>query len=212
MTRQPQTQANQLDKARLRRDALRMFAAGLLVGPLALAGCQQEASAPEKPSASEEKTEAASKPSRESEASATGSSESEGEEGKSGEAGATETVKLEVGDNIKYNTDQIEVAAGSTVEVTIEHTGKLPKSAMGHNFVLLKKGTKMTEFANAAMSAADSGYVPEGMKDRVIAHTKVVGGGESDTITFEAPAKGEYIFLCSFPGHASQMNGKFIVR
>ncbi|MEO1174232.1 MAG: azurin [Myxococcota bacterium] len=126
-------------------------------------------------------------------------------------SGDVQKIKLEVGDGIKYDVTEIKVKSGSTVEVTIEHTGKLPKEAMGHNFVLLKQGTDMAKFANAAMLATATQYVPEDMKDSVIAHTKVVGGGESDTITFTAPAPGEYGYLCSFPGHYANMNGKMIV-
>ena len=40
----------------------------------------------------------------------------------------------------------------------------------------------------------------------------MLGGGEETTIEFEAPAKGEYTFICSFPGHYALMNGKFIVE
>ena len=39
----------------------------------------------------------------------------------------------------------------------------------------------------------------------------MIGGGESDTITFDAPEPGTYIFICSFPGHYQLMMGEFIV-
>jgi len=125
--------------------------------------------------------------------------------------GETVEVKLEVGDSIAYDKKKIEVAAGSTVALSIVHTGKMAASAMGHNFVLLKQGVDMAKFATAAIGASDNAYVPKDMEDQVIAHTKVVGGGEEDAIEFPAPPKGEYTFLCSFPGHYMQMNGKFIV-
>jgi azurin len=39
----------------------------------------------------------------------------------------------------------------------------------------------------------------------VLAHTKLLGPGESETVTFNAPfIPGEYPFFCSFPGHYSQ--------
>ena len=44
-----------------------------------------------------------------------------------------------------------------------------------------------------------------------LAYTKMLGGGESDTITFDAPEPGTYIFICSFPGHYQLMMGEFIV-
>ena len=47
--------------------------------------------------------------------------------------------------------------------------------------------------------------------DEVIVHTKMLGGGESDTITFIAPENGFYTYICSFPGHWGLMKGKLIV-
>mgnify|MGYP005726919881 FL=1 len=81
---------------------------------------------------------------------------------------------------------------------------------MGHNFVLLKDGVNVSEFAERAAAARDSEYIPEG--DEVLAYTKLIGGGESDTITFKAPMKGNYTFICSFPGHWGLMKGKLIVK
>ena len=69
----------------------------------------------------------------------------------------------------------------------------------------------MADFAKTAMTAKATDYIPEGTED-VIVHTKMLGGGEETTIEFEAPAKGEYTFICSFPGHYALMNGKFIVE
>ena len=40
----------------------------------------------------------------------------------------------------------------------------------------------------------------------------MIGGGQSDTIEFDAPEPGTYDFICSFPGHYSVMKGKFIVE
>lgn len=119
-------------------------------------------------------------------------------------------VDLESNDMMKFNKAEIKVAAGSTVTLTLKHTGKMPKAAMGHNFVLLKKGTDIPEFATAAVAAKENDYIPE--SDAVIAHTGLVGGGESTTVTFEAPSAGAYDFICSFPGHYAAMQGKFIVE
>ena len=51
--------------------------------------------------------------------------------------------------------------------------------------------------------------------ERVIAHTKMLGGGESDTVTFKTEALevgGDYDFFCSYPGHAAVMKGKVVVE
>jgi len=118
---------------------------------------------------------------------------------------------IEGDDRMMFNLKEMKVKAGTKVTVTLNHVGKAPKKAMGHNFVILKSGVNMAKFATKAMKAAKEDYIPDGGKD-VIAHTKMLGGGESDTITFDAPAKGTYEFLCSFPGHFSLMKGKFIVE
>ena len=121
-------------------------------------------------------------------------------------------VNIGIGSNdlMQFDKKTLRVKAGKTVTLTLRHTGKMPKNVMGHNFVLLKRGVDMVDFAIKAMNAADTDYIPEG--DDTIAYTKIIGGGESATISFRAPAKGSYDFLCSFPGHYAIMNGKFIVE
>ncbi len=131
------------------------------------------------------------------------------------DASATNQDKVEITlnatDAMKFDLSEITVSAGQTVVLTLTHTGTLPVASMGHNFVLLKQGTDMAAFATEAMAAKDNNYLPTD-DSSIIAHTKLIGGGESDTITFTAPEKGEYDFLCSFPGHYSLMKGKFIVQ
>ena len=122
------------------------------------------------------------------------------------------SVALEGNDAMQYNAKTIEVVAGNTVKLTLTHTGKMAKEVMGHNFVLLAKGTDIDAFSKAAMTAKDTDHIPADMKGKVIAHTKVIGGGESDTIEFAAPEAGEYQFLCTFPGHNVLMRGTFVVK
>ncbi len=122
-----------------------------------------------------------------------------------------EVVKINLGSNdaMKFDKTEIKVKEGQKITLTLTHTGKMSKDLMGHNFVLLKKGTDLAKFAEAAMAAKDNNYIPN---EGVIAHTGIIGGGETTTVTFIAPAKGTYDFICSFPGHYGIMNGKFIVE
>ena len=120
------------------------------------------------------------------------------------------TLKLASTDQLKYDKTELKVKAGQEVTLILSHTGKMPKTAMGHNFVLLKKGTDIAKFAVEAIGASKNEYIPK--SNAIIAYTKLIGGGESTTITFTAPAKGTYDFICSFPGHYSLMKGKFIVE
>jgi len=114
-------------------------------------------------------------------------------------------------DQMQYSLAEMKVKAGQTVRVTLKHIGKMDKNVMGHNWVLLTSGTDMAEFGALAVAAKATDYVPAGT-DKVIAHTKLLSGGESDTVEFVAPAAGTYDYICSFPGHYALMKGKFIVE
>ncbi len=121
-------------------------------------------------------------------------------------------VLITSNDAMQFNTKSIKVKANAKVKITLKHVGKLDKNVMGHNFVLLKQGTDLVAFGNKAASARATEYIPEDMKDAVIAHTKLIAGGETAVVEFDAPTAGEYEFLCSFPGHYSMMRGIFIVE
>ncbi|MEM9675424.1 MAG: azurin [Bacteroidota bacterium] len=121
------------------------------------------------------------------------------------------TLVLNTGDLLEYDKTELRVKAGQQVTLTLNHSGQMAKEAMGHNFVLLKPGTDIPTFANEALDARENEYIPAG-SEQVIVHTKLIGGGESDTITFEAPSPGTYDYICSFPGHYALMQGKLIVE
>lgn len=127
-----------------------------------------------------------------------------------GQEGVVE-VQLTGDDQMKFNLKEIRVKAGQTVKLTLKHVGQLEENVMGHNFVLLKQGTDLAQFAQQAASAKSNDYIPQNT-DKVIANTEMIGGGEETTIEFKAPAAGTYDFICSFPGHYIQMQGKFIVE
>ena len=121
-------------------------------------------------------------------------------------------VTLEATDQMTFNLKEIKVKAGQTVNLTLKHVGQMDKKVMGHNFVLLKKGTDLSAFGEAAVAAGPANeYIPNGGAD-VIAHTKLLGGGETDTISFKAPEPGTYEYICSYPGHFSLMRGVLIVE
>ena len=98
-------------------------------------------------------------------------------------------------------------------EMTLNHTGKLPVTAMGHNWVLASTADYQT-VATAGMSAgAENGYLPKD-DPRVLAHTKLIGGGESSSVTFKTDglAGKDLTFFCSFPGHWAVMQGSFSIK
>ena len=124
----------------------------------------------------------------------------------------TDKVNVEVPSPSNGVLGTITVKEGQTVKLILKHIGKAPIEAMGHNVVILAQGTDFNAFANASIDAKENGYIPKGMENSIIAKTDMIGGGQTAEITFAAPAKGSYDFLCSFPGHYIYMKGKFIVE
>ena len=127
--------------------------------------------------------------------------------------GDVKRVEIAADDTMRYDVTAFEVEAGQKVRIVLKNVGKLPKVAMGHNLIVLKEVAKMAEFAQVAMTAKESEYIPESKKAEIIAYTRLLGPGESDTIEFTAPAKpGEYDYFCSFPGHWALMKGVMTVK
>ena len=108
---------------------------------------------------------------------------------------------------MRYDVTAFEAKPGQKIAVTLKNVGTTPKFSMGHNFVMLDRSVNIqnvTKFLDAASTEAAHDYVPVGSKE-VLAHTKLLGPGETETVTFNAPyIPGEYLYLCSFPGHFSQ--------
>lgn len=122
---------------------------------------------------------------------------------------------IEGNDAMQFNLNRIAVPA-SCDEFTVElkHTGKLDRSVMGHNWVLTEKADKDAVVESAVKAGLDEGYLDES-DDRVIAATKLLGGGETDSVTFDTSQLQNdkpYEYFCSFPGHESVMRGTLIVE
>ena len=122
-------------------------------------------------------------------------------------------ITIESTDAMTFNQHELSVPSQCTeVEVTLKHAGQLSAKVMGHDWVLAKE-SDMSGVVNAGLAAgAARGYLPQG-DARIIAATKVVGGGESATVKFSTAALApgaHYAFFCTSPGHASMMKGKFL--
>jgi azurin len=113
-------------------------------------------------------------------------------------------------DQMTFDQKAIEVSKScASFAVTLTHSGRLPVQVMGHNWVL-SKAADMRGVAGDGMSAGlEAGYLAPG-DARVIAHTRLIGAGDKDTIRFDPSALDpgtEYTFFCSFPGHTAMMQG-----
>lgn len=120
------------------------------------------------------------------------------------------SVDVESTDQMTFNTQAISVSKScKTFTVNLKHTGSLPKTAMGHNWVLSKTADMPGVATDGISAGPDASYLKAG-DERVIAYTDLIGGGESTSVTFDVSklAAGEdYSFFCSFPGHYSLMKG-----
>ena len=116
-------------------------------------------------------------------------------------------VQIQADDHMRFDVTAFEATRGQKISVTLKNVGTTPKLSMGHNFIMLDRNVNeqnVTRFLDAASTEASHDYVPPSSKE-VLAHTKLLGPGETDTVTFNAPQiPGQYLYLCSFPGHYSQ--------
>jgi len=122
-------------------------------------------------------------------------------------------ISIDSNDMMQFSAHELTVPTECTdVEVTLRHSGKLPAKVMGHDWVLAKD-SDVSAIVNAGLAAgAKHGYLPESDK-RIIAATRIVGGGESTTVRFSTAALAQgarYVFFCTSPGHSSVMRGAFL--
>jgi azurin len=117
---------------------------------------------------------------------------------------------IEGSDAMQFNQKTITVPKTcKTFKVTLKHVGKLPVTAMGHNWVLAHSADESGVIADGMKAGAANSYEKPG-DARIIAHTKLIGGGESDTATIDVAklkAGEQYAYFCTFPGHAALMKG-----
>lgn len=128
-------------------------------------------------------------------------------------AGAPREILITANDAMQFNVKELAAKPGESLRLKLSHVGKLPKAAMGHNWVLLKvmSAAEINAFALACAKNPPN-YLPADTS-AVLAHTRLIGGGENDTIEFTAPSTpGEYPFVCTFPGHFTMMKGKLVVK
>lgn len=115
---------------------------------------------------------------------------------------------------MKFSVMSFEAKPGQRVTVRLRNVGELPKESMAHNWVLLAKQAGTAKFAESGIQHPETDYIPSGPSFYVLAKTKMLGPGESDSVTFVAPSElGGYDYICTFPEHyAGGMKGVMTVR
>lgn len=129
-------------------------------------------------------------------------------------AAAPREVKITANDQMQYSVKKIDAKPGEELKIVLTAISSVPKTEMSHNWILLAKTANADGFVMAAAMARATEYIPAAKKDQILAHTKLVGGGETVEVTFKAPTEpGNYTYLCSFPGHfAAGMKGVLAVK
>ena len=125
------------------------------------------------------------------------------------------TIDLKGDDMMKFDQNSVTVSSAcETVTINLQHVGKLPAQTMGHNVVVSPTAFFQATAQDGMKAGLENNYVPPN-DDRVIANTKVIGGGETSTVTFpgnKLKAGEDYTFYCSFPGHWAIMKGTLVVE
>ena len=115
-----------------------------------------------------------------------------------------QVLKLGTKPGLKYDVAQFEVKAGSKIRLVFNNNDD-----MTHNVVVVVPGAgdEVGKLAlNLGLKGSEMNYVPNSPK--VLFHTSLLEPDSSESIYFIAPTKpGEYMFLCTYPGHASVMRG-----
>jgi azurin len=123
-------------------------------------------------------------------------------------------TEVEGTDAMQFNVGSITIPASCTdFKITLKHSGQQPVTVMGHNIVIAAAADMQGIETDGIAAGAANDYVKPG-DTRVIAHTKLVGGGQSDSVSFpvsKLQSGGPYEFFCSFPGHAAVMKGTISV-
>ena len=112
---------------------------------------------------------------------------------------------------MQYSTNVITIPMQcKSFKITLKYDGKLQKNIMGHNLVI-SQAEDMDVIVKQAITAGIKGeYIPTD-RSQVIAATRLLSGGEEDTITIDTKvfkAQKNYTFYCTFPGHSGLMKGK----
>ena len=207
---------------------MKMYLSLIAAAALSLSACDSKPAAPaasSTPAAASEAATAASEAATAASEAATAASEAataaseaataektaEAAPAASGDCKAT----IDSDDAMKYDPKEITVPSScKQFSITLKHNGKMPAAAMGHNVVIAKTADKDGVLADGAAAKIENNFVKPN-DERVVAHTKLIGGGQEDTLTFDVSklAAGEaYEYFCSFPGHYAMLNGKLTVK
>lgn len=125
--------------------------------------------------------------------------------------GPDQKVVIATKPGLKYDIEELVLEPGKRIELTFNNNDD-----MLHNLVITKKGEESVDTVagmalQLGLDGADLNYVPD--SDLIIVHTGILQPGSSEQIYFQVPRDpGKYWIVCTFPGHATSMRVKLIVK
>ncbi len=124
-------------------------------------------------------------------------------------------VSITGNDAMQFNLKSIVVPKTcKTFTVNLSHIGKQPKATMGHNWVLAETRNVNPVAADGLKAGLANDYIKKA-DNRIIAHTKLIGGGEKTSVTFDVSKLSDtkkYTYMCIFPGHTGLMRGTLTLK
>lgn len=102
-------------------------------------------------------------------------------------------------EDFTFADSTLNAPADSTITLTL-HNRTDADDEIGHNWVLVQPGQEESVLANGIAAGDDRDWLDEN-DPGIIAHTALIEGATSDSVTFDAPQPGIYTFLCTFPDH-----------
>ena len=124
-----------------------------------------------------------------------------------GDTSEAQVIQLKtIEEKMLFDKSIFEVNAGKRVKIVFDNNDSMP-----HNIIIGKPGSleKLGVAADAMLterSAVERGYVPS--SPDIIASMGILFPGQKEVLNFTAPkVPGEYVYLCTFPGHWRIMKG-----
>jgi plastocyanin len=114
------------------------------------------------------------------------------------------------GNEMKYDTTEFTVKAGSKVKLTMKNNASLDfMGEMLHNVVIL---LDESQASNVVKYAEMNGGTPLA-SNTILAMTILADKQEEASVEFTAPKKpGKYLYICTYIAHGATMRGYMIVE
>ncbi len=118
-----------------------------------------------------------------------------------------------VREQMRYDIPRIVVEVGKTFEIILKNDDFMP-----HNLVIVQPDSRNDVGLAAAVMKPDQiddqgrPFIPQSQLDKILAATPLLEAGEEARLQLVAPEmKGDYEYVCTFPGHHTLMWGWLIV-